>query len=247
MQQDYNYYFLSMKEWLIVIGEYLLLTGVIAYLFYKSCWGLIIGILLYPSYLHMKKKDYVRKRKLQFGLQFKDCLVCVAGAMRAGYSVENAWKEAAKDMERQYGRNSDIVRELRKMNNQVGFNVPIEGLLENLAYRTHIEDIENFSSIFTFAKRSGGDFTTIISNSVRQLADKMELQNQIETAFSAKRMEQKVMNLVPLFILAFMNLTSREFLATLYHNLAGILIMSVCLLVYAGAYLWAEKIVDIEV
>ena len=180
-------------------------------------------------------------------IQFKDCLVCVAGAMRAGYSIENAWNEAAKDMERQYGKESDIARELHKINNQIGFQVPIEGLLEDLAFRTHIEDIENFSSIFSFAKRSGGNFIRIINNSVGQLADKMELQDQIETAFLAKRMEQKVMNLVPLFILAFVNLTSGEFLAVLYHNAAGVLIMSVCLAIYAAAYLWAEKIVDIEV
>ena len=247
MQQDYNRYSFPLREWGMVTAIYVLLTGLISYLFYKSYWGLLIGIPLYPIYMRKKRMEYVKRRKQMLKIQFKDCLVCVAGAMRAGYSIENAWNEAAKDMERQYGKESDIARELHKINNQIGFQVPIEGLLEDLAFRTHIEDIENFSSIFSFAKRSGGNFIRIINNSVGQLADKMELQDQIETAFLAKRMEQKVMNLVPLFILAFVNLTSGEFLAVLYHNAAGVLIMSVCLAIYAAAYLWAEKIVDIEV
>lgn len=225
----------------------MLLNGIVSYLFYREKIAFVIGLLLYPVFYRRKKRIAANGRKAELKVQFKDCLLSVSGAMRAGYSVENAWKEAEKDVLQQYGKESSIYKELRHMNRQVDCNVPLEKLLENLADRSHIEDIENFSGIFSFAKRSGGDFTAIIGTSVQQLRDKMELKEEIETAVAAKKMEQKVMNAVPLVILAFVNAASADFLAVLYHNAAGVLIMSICLAVYAGAYLWSEKIVDIEV
>lgn len=247
MQQDYNQYQMLLTEKIRYLGEYIVLSGVISYLFYQSIQAFLIGFLFCPFFFRKKKKACIKKRKNILRMQFKDCLLSVSGAMRAGYSVENAWKEAEKDMEQQYGKESDICRELRHMNSQVDCNVPLEQVLDSLARRSHIEDIENFSGIFGFAKRSGGDFTRIIGNSVRQLRDKMELKDEIETVIGAKQMEQKVMNVVPLFILAFVNTISSDFLKTLYHNTAGVLIMSVALILYVVAYLWSEKIVDIEV
>lgn len=42
-------------------------------------------------------------------------------------------------------------------------------------------------------------------------------------------------------------LTSPEFLSGMYGNLTGRAVMTVCLLIYAVAYLWGKKIVGIEV
>ena len=163
--------------------------------------------------------------------------------MRAGYSIENAWREAKKDVIQQYGMESDMAVEMRQMIHQMDCNVPLEQLLEDFAERSRIEDIEQFTGIFSYAKRSGGDFTEIMGNTVRQMADRMELQEIIETALTARKMEQKVMNVIPLFILAFVNVTSGSFLEALYGNVAGVLIMTGCLILYGLAYLWSEKIV----
>lgn len=163
--------------------------------------------------------------------------------MRAGYSIENAWREAKKDVIQQYGMESDMAVEMRQMIHQMDCNVPLEQLLEDFAERSRIEDVEQFAGIFSYAKRSSGDFTAIMGNTVRQMADRMELQETIETALTARKMEQKVMNVIPLFILAFVNVTSGSFLEALYGNVAGVLIMTGCLILYGLAYLWSEKIV----
>ena len=48
-------------------------------------------------------------------------------------------------------------------------------------------------------------------------------------------------------ILIYVQMVSPGFLDVMYHNPAGIFIMSVCLLVYFLAWLWGRKIVSIEV
>ncbi|MGN0342207.1 MAG: type II secretion system F family protein [Roseburia sp.] len=244
---DYNRYRFSLREHLKLLGVYLLFDVVLAGLFYRSVWAGVVGLSGLPFFYCYQRRGYIRQRKQKLAEQFKDALVSVAGAMRAGYSMENAFAEAEKDMIRLHGKSCDIVLELKIIRRQLECNVPIEKLLADLADRCQIEDVETFSNIMGFAKRSGGDFIGIISNCIHQISDKMEIMNTIETSLAARRLEQRIMDIVPLFIMAFINVTSGEFMEALYHNGLGICIMTLCLGAYIAAFLWSERIVEIDI
>ena len=55
------------------------------------------------------------------------------------------------------------------------------------------------------------------------------------------------MNMVPFLIIFYIGSTSRGFFDVLYHNLIGVVIMTVCLGLYGIAYLLSKRIVEIEV
>ena len=68
-------------------------------------------------------------------------------------------------------RIGDVLQELGyinedQINQAVGMNQPIEKLLYEFALRSDCEDIQNFSDVFLFAKRSGGDFYKIIATTI---------------------------------------------------------------------------------
>ena len=75
----------------------------------------------------------------------------------------------------------------------------------------------------------------------------MEIDREIEVLISAKRMEQQIMNLVPFAIIIYISFTAPGFFDVLYHNVLGVSIMTICLLVYFVAYRLSAKIVDISV
>jgi len=68
-----------------------------------------------------------------------------------------------------------------------------------------------------------------------------------QTTRAAKKTEQRIMDLAPFAILIYVGASSPEFLAPLYGNPLGVCVMTVCLLTYAGAFLLAEKILDIRI
>ena len=68
-----------------------------------------------------------------------------------------------------------------------------------------------------------------------------EAEKEIEVAVSAKKLEQKTMNYIPIFLLAFLKLSSRDYMSALYGNLIGVIFMSTYLLAYAGAIKLANK------
>lgn len=53
--------------------------------------------------------------------------------------------------------------------------------------------------------------------------------------------------IVHLAIVIYLKVTAKEFIQPLYGNIAGIIIMTVCLAVYVVSDMWAKRIVNIEV
>ena len=139
------------------------------------------------------------------------------------------------------------MQEFRSMVSQLQMNQNLEDLLQSLAIRSGIEDIRNFAEIFAVSKRSGGNLIAIIRNTVQSISQKNETRKEIQVVLSAKKMEQNMMSVIPCLILFYVQTVSPGFLDSMYHNAAGVFIMSVSLMVYGGAVLWGRKIVDIEV
>ena len=51
---------------------------------------------------------------------------------------------------------------------------------------------------------------------------------------------------IPFLIISYIELTNKNFFAPLYHNFAGTLVMTVCLLVYLATVKISGKIIDVR-
>lgn len=243
---DYRSSHLNWKEILQCTGMSLLLSAIIAWLLYRSRVGMLSFFFLFPVLIRRRKRSKTECKKQQLLLEFKDAMQSISAALLAGYSVENAWREGEKEMQRLHGADACMVKELRQMNAAVRMNRPLEQELAAFAERSGCEDIESFAEVFLFAKRSGGDFGKIIRTTVSRISGKIEVEREIATVISGKKMEQRVMNVVPAFLLGYLNFTSEEFLAPLYGNTFGVIVMTAAFLVYLAAVRLSEKIMNIR-
>ena len=161
--------------------------------------------------------------------------------------MENAIKEVQRDLQIIYDRHTLIVREFTYMVRQLNLNVTAEAAWKDFAARVALPEVDTFVTVFSLAKRSGGDSILIIKNAVRQLGDKAEVKREIDTVIAAKKMEFQIMSVIPLGIIGYMRLSFPEFMSGLYRNLPGAAFMSICLGAYIAAWRLGCKIVEIEV
>ena len=171
MKQDYREYHFTGKEIVKYLIQSILLCGALDYLFYQNKWLMILAIPVSVIFLKVRKKQLIRERRKNLNYQFKDALNALSVAVQAGYSVENAVSACARDLERMYPKDADIVKEFRYMESQLKVSVPVEELFRSLGERCGIEDMENFATVFYTAKRTGGDMSKIIQTSARMLGD----------------------------------------------------------------------------
>lgn len=244
---DYEEYVFNGKERCLYLAEGTLLIGTVAYFFYRSVWAFL---LLMPSiffFLKQKKKELAEKRRKELCMQFKDALLSVSANQKAGASAENSFRGAYRDMAMLYGEESSICRELYAIDKGLKSNIVLERLLYDFGCRSHVQDIIQFAEVFLTAKRNGGNMTEILAETAGTIEQKSAVDNEIDVLLGARKLEQKIMNVVPFFIIFYISLTSRGFFDVLYHNPAGVLIMTACLAVYLAAYKISGKIVAIEV
>lgn len=244
---DYNIYKLSLKEYLLLLIAAIGAGVMISYLFYES-W---LGLLLAPVFFILFRKSWIRKeidkRKLLLSEQFMDTLKAVSTALLAGYSMENAWLEAQKELELLHGRDCLMYLEVDEMNRAVRMNVPLEQKIEEFANRSGVEAILSFAEIFSFAKRSGGNFVQIIDSTTHRMCGKFETEREIEVMVASKKMEQNVMNVMPMGIIAYLKLSGMGTMDMLYGNFFGVCFMSGCLALYVGAIYISGRILRIQV
>ena len=198
-------------------------------------------------YLHIWQQEQCRRKEQEFRGQFKESIRALAAALNVGYSVENALREAAVEMRALYKKDSRIRREYDRMIYQMDMNRTAEQVMGDFAERVEQEDVIGFTAVFTAAKRTGGDSIQIIRNAVKDISEKMEVENEIDTLLSAKKLEFRIMCVIPMGIILYMKLAFPEFMQVLYGNLFGGAVMSMCLGIYLAAWRIGKGIVEIEV
>ena len=238
---------ISRKEYALAIAESILLVFLIAMLFYSRVWMMAVLLPLGITYYNRLIKQVEDKGKRRFERQFQDALQSLEAQLNVGYSMENAIKEVQRDLQIMYDNKTLIVREFTYMARQLNLNVTAEIAWKDFAARIALPEVDTFVTVFSLAKRSGGDSIMIIKNAVRQLGDKAEVKREIDTVIAAKKLEFRVMSMIPFGIIAYMRLTFPEFMSGLYGNLPGVIFMSICLAAYIAAWNLGCKIVEIEV
>lgn len=223
------------------------LIGIISYFFYYSVIAVPFLIpFMFFRIKQIRREGEMRKRE-QFRMQFRDTVLSVSTNQRAGYSVENSFRESYKDMKLLYGSKSQICKELRKISSGLGSHVVLDDMLRDLGSRSEIDDIRQFAEVFSIARKSGGNMIQIIGFTAGMIDSRTEVEKDISLMLASRKYETKLMEGIPFLLIAYMKISNKGFFDVLYHNPMGIAVMTACLLVYLAACIVAEHIVSIQI
>ena len=245
--KDYDVYNYSLLEWCKYAGIAFLYIIVISYVFYRNIYVFLFlspFSLLYPKF---KKKSLIQKRKKTLEAEFKEAILVLASLLSAGFSIENAVKEAVIELRLLYDKEVLIIKEFEYIQHRIYMKIPVEKAFEELGEKSRVEDIKNFARVLKLAKRSGGELVSIINHTANIIHDKIRIKEEIITMTAAKRFEQKIMNLFPIFIILYVDLTSPGFFTVMYTTFIGKAAMSICLLLYIFAMYISDRLLNIEV
>lgn len=225
-------------------------TGIVAgldFLFYRSAAAAAAWVPFVWFWLRWRSRQAAEKRKSQLYYHFRDLTAAMQFAVCAGYSLENAVREAYQDLRQTYGEKDVLVKELRYMCNQITLSIPVEQLFMDLAMRSGLEDIQMFANVLTISKRTGGNMEAVMKNTWRILSGKIDTEREIASSIASRKYEQTIMNVIPLGIILYIQVSFPDFMNVLYGNVLGVTVMTVCLGIYVLSLGIGWKIMRIEV
>ena len=239
-------YKVALREQGMILLRALAITAAIMFLFYRSFGAAIVFPMVWLFEKKNSQKRTIEKNQRKLRNEFLHGIEVLNGALQAGFSMENAWKEVEKETRNLYGEDSGFYCEIKEMNQKIAHNMPIESLFLTLSYRCQLEEMIQFAELLQFGKRSGSNWKQLIDITVYQMKERQEALDQIEIMVAEKKMEQKVMNVLPLGLLIFLQFSSWDYMSVLYHNWFGVIAMSLFLIGYVAAIMLSQRILKVK-
>lgn len=220
----------------------------LSYLFYHS---IIFSIAAGFTSVLFKKQccEFMNnRRKKEIILEFKDLLYSLSASIATGRYITEALLDSETNIKMIHGEKSLMYKELQFINRQIGENhVAEEVALMDFAQRSGIEDILSFVEIYSICKYTGGNLQSVISTTSDTIMEKIKLQQEIKNMMLEKQFEGRIVGVIPIVIISFLNISSPSYLAPLYETIFGKVVMTFCLLGFIGAICWMIKLTEDKV
>ncbi|MBD5547667.1 MAG: hypothetical protein HDQ97_09745 [Lachnospiraceae bacterium] len=249
-QQDcdeWDFFQLTASESRYLLGKTAFVIFLLDYFFYQSVWAILPLAGIGFGYYRMEKKMLYQKKKEAAREQFKELMLLTATGQKAGYSAENAFLSSYQDMKGLFGEDSSVCRMLRILKAGRENNSSFTGLWKQIGSQLDITEITEFAQVYEISQRSSGNMASVMEKTADIIIHKIEAEKEIAVLLSGRRLEQKIMNVMPFAIMLYISITSPGYFYNLYHSMAGLFVMSLCLLTYISAYVLSVHIISIEI
>lgn len=182
-----------------------------------------------------------RRRIARFNVQLVDSLVGMSSALKAGFSILQAFETIVKQ------NLNPISQEFSLFLQQVRVGVKFEDALHNMEERVGSEDLLLMNQSIEIARMTGGNLTEVFEKIAATIRERMRIQQRIRSLTSQGRLQGIVVGSMPVALLFLMTMVDAKMMMAFFASKLGIgLIVLAGLLVLGGALI-IRKIVDIKI
>jgi tight adherence protein B len=184
----------------------------------------------------------LRSRRIaRFNIQLVDSLVGMSSALKAGFSILQAFETIVKQ------NLNPISQEFSLFLQQVRVGVKFEDALHNMEERVGSEDLLLMNQSIEIARMTGGNLTEVFEKIASTIRERMRIQQRIRSLTAQGRLQGIVVGSMPVALLFLMTMVDAKMMMAFFASKVGIgLIVMAGVLVLGGALI-IRKIVDIKI
>lgn len=246
LNSNYAGRFLSDFELYLGMAGLYAIGGVIGSIFYNHVLASIIMGFVMQVFLTEYVQYKLKKINIRIIDEFMIFNSILLGEISGSASIENIYRRIGKNVKEDKVIGISLLKkEFEKWSNAVNLGERPENVLMNFAKEFGDMSILQYSFVFKISRKQGVDLKTVISTINQILREKIRINQDINVLISEKKLEQKIMNVMPFVMILFLKYTAFEFISPLYENVVGRVAMSIVLIIFGICYIWSNKITNI--
>lgn len=186
--------------------------------------------------------NWLRVRRLErFNLQLLEALPMMANALRAGFSINQAFESVAE------GTDAPMSQEISLFLQQLRVGVSFSEALTALDERVGSEDLTLVCTAIDIARRSGGNLTEIFDSIAETIRARLRIHQHVRTLTAQGRLQGLIIGAMPFLLGIGMAIFKPNLMLPFLGSLIGVItVVAVTLMVALGGLL-IRKIVNIDV
>lgn len=182
-----------------------------------------------------------QRRRERFNLQLLEVLPMMSNALRAGFSINQAFESVAE------GTEAPMKQEVTLFLQQLRVGVPFTEALENFDQRVGSEDLTLVCTSIDIARKSGGNLTEVFDTIAETIRARIRIHQHVKTLTAQGRLQGLIIGAMPFLLCIGMTIFKPGLMLPFLSSLPGIItVLTVTLLVALGGWM-IRRIVTIEV
>ncbi len=220
----------------MVAGSMISLTGVIR----GGAAGAVGAAVVYVLPL-LILKIMKRRRLEQFNAQLSGALNGMSNALKAGFSIQQAFDTVVKEGE------MPIAQEFGMFLQQLRVGVQFEDAMDQMDKRVGSEDLTLMLQSIEIARQTGGNLTEVFDRIDETIRERQRIECKIKSLTAQGRIQGRVVGAMPFVLGVVLYLLDPGMMMTFFRSVWGIGALCLILVMEVlGAY-FIRRIVDIDV
>ena len=181
------------------------------------------------------------RRREAFNSQLPEALATMSNALRAGFSISQAFDSVVDSGEKPMSEEFAILRQ------QIQIGMSFEDALKSLSQRVGSDDLTLVTTSILIARKTGGNVTEIFDRISETIRGRMRIERKIRSLTAQGRLQGAIVSLMPIALGAAMIAIKPKMMMPFIFSATG----AVCILVMFGliglGWFFIRKIIRIDV
>lgn len=232
---------LRAAEAMFLVASAALLLGIVAAVLTGN---LLIGLVVVGFGLMTPKAVLdmlVRRRQKKFVALLPDMLVLLAGTLKAGYSITQAFEAVSKEVEEPMGK------ELRRVVTEHRLGRTLEDALDATAERMGSDDFAWTVMAIKIQREVGGNLAELLLTVADTMTQRERLRRDVNSLTAEGRVSAFILGLLPPGLGVVMFVMNRDYIASLFTPGLGYFMIGAAVVAMIIGFVWMKKIITIEV
>lgn len=202
--------------------------------------GLVVlgfGLMTPKAVLDMK----VRRRQKKFVALLPDMLTLLAGTLKAGYSITQAFEAVSKEVEEPMGK------ELRRVVTEHRLGRTLEDALDATSERMGSDDFAWTVMAIKIQREVGGNLAELLLTVADTMTQRERLRRDVNSLTAEGRVSAFILGLLPPGLGVVMFVMNRDYIASLFTPGLGYFMIGAAVVAMIIGFVWMKKIITIEV
>ena len=181
------------------------------------------------------------RRRAAFNQQLPEALATMSNALRAGFSISQAFDSVVEQGEKPMSEEFAIVQQ------QLKIGMSFEDALESLSQRVGSDDLTLVTTAILVSRKTGGNVTEIFDKISETIRGRMRVERKVKSLTAQGRLQGIVISVLPFLLGIAITVMKPKMMLPFLSSPAGILsVVAMCVLIALG-WLMIRKIIRIDV
>lgn len=182
-----------------------------------------------------------QRRREKFNAQLPEALATMSNALRAGFSIAQAFDSVVEQGEKPMSEEFAILQQ------QLRVGMSFESALESMSERVGSDDLTLVTTAILISRKTGGNVTEIFDKISETIRGRMKIERKVKTLTAQGRLQGIIVSAMPILLGIAMCVLKPKLMIPFLTSMTGILCVAVMTVLIVLGWMMIRKIIKIDV